>query len=415
MSAAFVRGACPRLAEPMPTGDGLLARLVPARPTPIDAFAALCAAARAHGNGIVEISARGSLQVRGLTPVSAPLFAAQVAALDIDLCDSVPVLAGPLPDNPTALADAPALANELRERIGAARLILAPKVSVIVDGGGHPSLDALVADVRLRAVHTVEGINLLVSLAGDATSATPLGMVAPRDAPEVVLTLLSAIAALGPDARARDLLRSETLKGVADRLEAPIQLPARPPAETIGLHRLKDGGCAIGVALEFGQAQARHLISLAGIAKANGATWAATAPGRTLLLGSIGEMTGLALATAADNLGFVVDARDARRRVVACPGAPSCASGHIPARALASEIASALSPSQAGIAVHVSGCVKGCAHPAPAPLTLVGSEHGCGVIRNGTPRATPERQIDMRDLATEAVRLCQFARETVDA
>ena len=59
----------------MPTGDGLLVRLMPADRVPLDSFIAFCAAAREHGNGTLEITARGSLQVRGLTPSSAPLFA----------------------------------------------------------------------------------------------------------------------------------------------------------------------------------------------------------------------------------------------------------------------------------------------------------------------------------------------------
>ena len=92
MSKAFARGACPGLSAPMSTGDGLLVRLVVAGPMPLDAFVGLCDAARMHGNGIMEISARGSLQVRGLNAVSAPLFAAAVEALGIDLCESVPVL-----------------------------------------------------------------------------------------------------------------------------------------------------------------------------------------------------------------------------------------------------------------------------------------------------------------------------------
>lgn len=37
MTALHIRGDCPRLAEPMQTGDGLLARLVTAGPIPIDA------------------------------------------------------------------------------------------------------------------------------------------------------------------------------------------------------------------------------------------------------------------------------------------------------------------------------------------------------------------------------------------
>jgi len=76
MSQTFVRGACPRLAAPMETGDGLLARIAPSGPMTIDAFAGLCAAAEIHGNGLMEVTARGSVQVRGLSPVSAPLFAA---------------------------------------------------------------------------------------------------------------------------------------------------------------------------------------------------------------------------------------------------------------------------------------------------------------------------------------------------
>jgi precorrin-3B synthase len=126
-------------------------------------------------------------------------------------------------------------------------------------------------------------------------------------------------------------------------------------------------------------------------------------------------MTAFALATAADQFGFVVDARDARRRVVACPGAPACASGFIAARAIAAEIAGLLPPAQSGVAVHVSGCAKGCAHPASAPLTLVGTEHGCGVVRDGTTRAAHERTIGLDDLATEAARLCTRARETEHA
>jgi hypothetical protein len=88
------RGACPGLSAPMPTGDGLLVRLLPAQPMPLDAFAGFCQAARQYGNGTIEISARGSLQVRGLTPRSAPLFASAVTALGIVAYEGVPVIAG---------------------------------------------------------------------------------------------------------------------------------------------------------------------------------------------------------------------------------------------------------------------------------------------------------------------------------
>ncbi len=97
MDISMRRGACPGLSAPMATGDGLLARLTPAGSTiSLDAFAGLCAAARTHGNGIVEITSRGSIQVRGLSAASAPLFAAEVASLGIEASDGIPVVTDPL-------------------------------------------------------------------------------------------------------------------------------------------------------------------------------------------------------------------------------------------------------------------------------------------------------------------------------
>jgi precorrin-3B synthase len=418
MTALRTRGACPRLAEPMQTGDGLLARMVTMVPMPIDAFAALCAAAQEHGNGIMEISARGSLQVRGLTPISAPLFASAVAALDIDICGGVPVISSPLPHDPTALIDADALASALRGAIAARGLKLAPKVSIVIDGGGRLHFDALIADLRLRAIETAEGIKLHVSLEGDAASATPLGLVAPEVAVDAAISILALIAARGCSARAADLLRSEGIaifnEAVGNRMAAAARLPSRPRAEPNGLHRLRGGQCAIGVALAFGQALARDLMALVGLARANGATWVRPAPDRILLLGPVDEMTGVVLATAADDLGFVVDARDPRRRIVACPGAPACASGLISARALAAELAVHLPPSRYGIAIHVSGCAKGCAHLGAAPLTIVGTSRGCGIVRDGPARATPQRHMDLRHLVTEVLRT-RKPKETDDA
>jgi precorrin-3B synthase len=418
MTALYARGVCPRLAEPMQTGDGLLARIVTAGPIPLEALADLCAAAQKHGNGVMEISARGSLQVRGLTPASAPLFASTVAALDIDLCDGVPVIADPLLDDPTALIDATALAAELRRAIAVQALALAPKVSVVVDGGGRLHLDALTADLRLRAIETMDGTKLHVALAGDAASATPLGVIAPEDVVDVVMRLLVLISARGPTARASDLLQATGIDVIREafgcRMAAATPLPARPYAEPIGLHRLSSKGCAIGVALAFGQAWAGDLITFARIARINGATWVKAAPNRALLLGPIDEMTGFVLATAADGLGFVVDARDPRRRIVACPGAPSCASGLIAARALAVELAPHLPLSGDGIAVHVSGCAKGCAHPGAAPLTIVGTERGCGIVHNGSARATPSAHVDAANLVAEIASI-EEARETAHA
>ena len=86
------RGACPGLSAPMPTGDGLLVRLMPTGTIPLSAFKHLCAAARRHGNGIVEVTGRGSIQVRGLNAASAWRFAEAITALGIAAKDDIAVL-----------------------------------------------------------------------------------------------------------------------------------------------------------------------------------------------------------------------------------------------------------------------------------------------------------------------------------
>jgi precorrin-3B synthase len=399
-----VRHACPALSAPMETGDGLLVRFLPTGPIPLDALVGLCEAARTHGNGIVEITARGSVQVRGLTACSASLFAATVSGFDIGIGDGVPVIANALPDDPAALIDADSLAAELRRAIAEARLRLAPKVSVLVDSAGRIDLDGLFADIRLRAVATPEGPRLKLALAGDAKSATPLGLIQAADAVKAVLDLLTAIAALGPEARAADL--SPTPGVTAD---------TQPRHGGIGPHPLKYGAFALGIGLAFGQADASAPAELARFAKAAHGEWAWPAPGRRLLLGPFAQADIAALKAEAQDLRFIVDADDPRLRIAACAGAPACARGLIAARALAAEIARRVPLPGDGIAIHVSGCAKGCAQRNSAPFTVVGTEQGCGLIRDGRAHDLPSSYCRPADLAGELARIMSKARETVDA
>ncbi len=150
------RGACPALSAPMQTGDGLLVRLNPvAGGLSPNALIGLCKSASAHGNGIMEVTARGSLQIRGLTQHSATLLAAEVDALGIAVRTGVPVATGALAGlDPDEIADPRTLAERIRPAIEETGLDrqLGPKVSVVVDGGGRSALDEVSADVRLTAV-----------------------------------------------------------------------------------------------------------------------------------------------------------------------------------------------------------------------------------------------------------------------
>jgi precorrin-3B synthase len=481
MNPSRRRGACPGLSAPMQTGDGLLARLASAGATiRLEAAAALCAAARRHGNGILEITARGSIQIRGLTAASAPAFADTVAALGIDAGDGVPILTDPLAGlepldaelgcgraagdslppcggglgwgvvpkgtavphlttptpNPSPQAGgeefaAPSrlnlaptqrepeqqteslrLAGALRQRLAGASFTatLGPKVAVVIDGGSALHLDAIRADVRLRASPGFAGWH--VGLGGDAASATPIGWVAPANAVEAMVRLLGTIAQHGPQARARDLIHGQGPGAfrcaIADLLiDAPSPAP-RPASNPIGTHTLRDGRVGIGIGLAFGHTDADALEGLIEAAKRAGASGLRTAPGRALLLVGLAEAISTGLLAEAESLGFITRRDDPRRNVVACAGAPICASAEIPARALGPVISSAAARLLDGsLTVHVSGCPKGCAHPGASALTIVGRQGVCGLIVDGSAHDHPGVTIAAADLPAAFGRMAQ--------
>jgi precorrin-3B synthase len=418
MNAPQRRGWCPGLSAPMATGDGLLARLTPSGATiSLDAFAGLCAAAHAHGNGAIEITSRGSIQVRGLSAVSAPAFAAAVAALGIAASDGIPVLVDPLSGlDPVETFEASALAADLRAALAASSFAsrLAAKVSVIVDGGGVLHLDNVAGDVRLRAVGNPNDACFHVALGGDAATAIALGAVAPARAVECVIRLLEVLTAESPQARMRDGIRDEGLSifklAVAGLVADAPASPARPAAQPIGQHPLRANQFAIGVGLPFGHSDSETLQRLLGAADRAGATGLRTAPGRALLLLGLAPDAAHRFIADAAMLGFIVEPSDPRRRVIACAGAPICASGEIPARAMAPAVARGLSDlTDAADIVHVSGCAKGCAYPGVARIAIVGRDGACEVYLDGAPACTvpvanlPERIADVVTMRAEAV------------
>ncbi|TGT94274.1 precorrin-3B synthase [Mesorhizobium sp. M5C.F.Ca.ET.164.01.1.1] len=434
MNAFSRRGACPALSAPMQTGDGRLVRLNPvAGGLSPKSLIGLGESALRHGNGIMEVTARGSLQIRGLTPGSARLLAAEVDALGIAVRTGVPVETGPLAGlDPEEVADPRPLAEQIRAAIDDSGLAqrLGPKVSVIVDGGGRLKMDAVTADVRLAAMRTDAGTQWQVAVAGDGQTATLLVMVDEDAARNIAVAILRMVAEKGREAHARDLterqLRSlaswhlfappsgRTEGGAVERLPVPASFP-------IGVFDLTDG-IALGIGLPFGSIPAQKLIELTQRAFTLGATEIRLAPGRALVFIGLSPTACRSLQQTAATLGFVTDAADPRTRIAACPGAPACASGWIATRDIAETIAAENRDIlDSSLTLHISGCAKGCAHPGPAALTLVGGENGAGLVVDGTAKALPAGYRPGYDAArgvdrvAAAIRRTRFRGETAAA
>jgi precorrin-3B synthase len=385
----------------MQTGDGLLARIISNEPITVEKLSALCDASESHGNGIIEITQRGSLQVRGLTEASAPAFAHTVETLGIEADNVPPLLTSPLfgldageSFDPTPVLSQVSAAIQ-RDRPDLAAL--GPKVSVLVDGGGNLHLDALSADVRIEAT---SNFLFKLSLAGDARTASFVGYVSMNRVVASVEDLLQLIASWGPTARARDLVAGLRLGKAPDAI--------RPAREPIGAFLLKDGTFATGFGLPFGHTTAAALRRFAQTAGELGAQALRAAPSRALVVIGLSLTAAEKLRESAARQGFVVDTDDPRRHVIACAGTPACASARLPTRELAPQVAQAarLLVGTSHV-VHLSGCSKGCAHAGPAAVTIVGPDR---VVVNGRAGDTPRATVSSAGLIADVERLCSKLR-----
>lgn len=366
MSASVVKGWCPGALRPMQSGDGLVVRVRPFGGR-LDAaqISGLAHLAERHGNGLVDVTSRANLQIRGVNETSHRLLLeglAQLALLDPDADTESRrnILVAPF----WRAGDATqSLAAELEEALADSSLELPTKFGFAIDDGTSRVLAGDSADVRIERDHSGA---LLVRADGDK-----LGRSVARG--EAVTTALAFAdwfvisgGARGGRGRmaahlAAGAILPEALRGEAE--PAPIMAAARP-----GLYAQ---GAMVGVA--FGQMAHATLNQFAGCGHALRMT-----PWRMVL--SEGKR---AMPSAT---GLITEAYDPALRVIACSGAPRCREAHADTRGLAAALAPNIG---AAARLHVSGCAKGCAHSGPAAITLVATGAGFDLVRAGSTRDEP--------------------------
>lgn len=392
------KGWCPTLLAPMPSGDGWLVRVKPTAATLSAAAARIVAeAARACGNGHIDLTCRGNLQLRGLTPESAERAAEKILAAGLASPDSAiemvrNVMASPLGrDDPTSTFDAHALAAEIEALLAAERALhaLPPKFGFLVDGGGTLPLGGVAADIVLRA--HADGLSL--QLDGGALAALCPASEAAASVKAVALAFLALAAE-----RAERTVRMRALVGAVGEEAifaaaglAPVPLPPPTPAVAAPIGFIPYAGAAhgaFGAGLPFGRIEAGEIAALARLAEAFGDGSLRTTPWRAFLIPGVTARATATLAGAVDALGLIIDPADARLNIFACVGAPSCTGATVATRADAARLAAFAPP---GLTLHVSGCAKGCAHAGPAALTLVGRGGHYDLVRDGRAGDTPAR------------------------
>ena len=411
------RGACPSLSAPMATGDGLLVRLRPASPgLKLGELAGIADGAELHGNGILEVTARGNLQIRGLTTETVPLLSAKIMEAGIDIAEGLAVEVPPLAGlDPLEIANPLPLAARLRAAIASYHppLMLAPKLSITVDGGGRLHLGGIPADIRLRAVTGGAKPAWLLSLAGTEDTAARIALLDEQAVVPAVLDILEGLAAMGEGARARDIDAGALKKQLGSIADAADIVPLSFAPAPCGVHQIGADRVALGVGLAFGQIRAPDLKSFIEALDKLGATDIRLSPGHGMMvLGLSTEKIASAQALAIDH-GLRVFPDDPRNHIAACAGIGACGSAGIDTRAVARMMVErAPSLLDGSLTVHVSGCAKGCAKPGASPLTITAASLGYGLVVNGAASAAPNAYIEENTMEAALERLDALVRRS---
>jgi precorrin-3B synthase len=383
----------------MESGDGLLVRVRPRAATlTLAAVKALATAAARVGNGHIDLTRRANLQMRG---VGAGPLAGLLALLgELGLLDPSPdaeairnIVSSPLAGADAGeLLDVRPLALALERALGADRSLwrLPGKVSFVVDGGGALGLDAVRADIRLKAVGAGDGTVRLALGLDRPQGPLWLGQTAPETAVAAVVRLAQAcleVSEPGMGSRLRDLpastvgrIRASLARLIEPLADAPLAEAERRPLGTL---RHRGNAFAVGLAAPFGRLDAGSLGGLAAALASLGIRDIRLSPWRVLYIPVGREADAEAVLEAARKLAFIVDPADPLLRIEACPGAPACRAATLDTRSAARRLAPLLAQIGGVTSVHVSGCAKGCARSAAADLVLVATGDRFGVVRNG--------------------------------
>jgi precorrin-3B synthase len=366
-SKPSVKGWCPGALRPMLSGDGLVVRIRPRSGRLSQTQAAgIAALADRYGNGMIDITSRANLQLRGVQPAAHTDLIDGLRLLElVDPSQEVEerrnLVVTPFWNAGDSTQDiAAALAAALSQPDAPA---LPAKFGFAVDTGEHPVLQHTSGDIRIERTST----GLVVRADGFATCAR----VTPGEAVPMAMALARWYQATLADSphkcRMADLASRQQLP---DAFQTPLREQSAPPPVRIGPRAI---GWLVGI--EFGQMSAQTLLALAGHP---GSGALRISPWRMLLIEGASH--------APDAPGLITCADDPLLRVVACTGAPACLQAAIATRPLARWLAPYV-PVDA--LLHVSGCAKGCAHQNAA-LTLVGTEGGINLIRHGNASSKPD-------------------------
>lgn len=371
MARARARDACPGALQVHPAADGALVRVrLPGGMISATQLRALAQTSARFGSGTLELTARGSVQIRGISD-PAPVAEAVAAAglLPSATHERVRnIVASPLSGRVGARTDVRGWVTDLDTAIQAEPVLASLPGRFwfsFDDGGGDVS--GLSADL---GVHVLDGEAALLLAGHDTGIRLALADVVPA---------MVAVAARFVAIRA-NAWRVAELTDITDLLPGAELSAARFPSMTtppVGWIEQDNGRIALGAAVPLGILRAHVAEYLAAIAAPLVVT-----PWRSVLVVDLDEAVADAALRVLAPLGLVFDETSPWLLVSACAGSPGCERSAADVRA---DATAAVQSGDTGTNHrHFVGCERACGSP-PTGEVLVATEDGYRVLRPWRP------------------------------
>lgn len=393
---------CPGVLRLHAAADGELARVrLPGGRLPARGLEAIADLA-ARGNGLVELTSRASVQVRGLAPADGQIAADLLwgaGLLPSPEHDRVRNVLAPVlgPRHPRARLDADRLVADLDAGLCAdAGLAALPGRFLFAVEDGSATLARHRADVTLAAVG---GDELRLYLAGGATTLT----ASAGGAAALALAAARAFLAFVPAAADRAWRVTDLPDGAA-RIAAALGgamtggaiLGAGRPLP-VGTTTQADGRVALTVLPPLGRVDTASLRPLAALATRTGASIRLCTT-RTLTLPDVAAASAAAVTAELAALGFVTAPGSGWEGLSACAGEGACVSALLDVRAAAAARAGSRDP--ASPPEHWTACERGCGTPSGAVTISALAAGGLLVDRPGVPAQAAGDMAAALDLLT---------------